>query len=107
MHRALIQENSRYAPDAWLAHAEYYFDQGKLQEAIGAYEKVAGLATGHTGLFARYKLGWVYFNLKEWEQSLKYFRQVTKATADRDPRPALYEEALKGIQKVYSVIGPM
>jgi tetratricopeptide (TPR) repeat protein len=101
VYMQVAKKGGKYAPDVFLAFGEFYFDQARMDKAKMAYLKVISYPDSPVANYARYKLGWVYYNLQEWEQSGEYFRQVLELTADQNPRPALYEEALKDITRVY------
>jgi len=74
----LIKEfpSSKYLPDAYLAVAEYYFKNDLLFAARTNYNECLKYTDSPVYNYALYKLGWVYYNLKEWRQSIDTFKQV-------------------------------
>lgn len=64
-------------PESHLTLAEYYFDKDSLYYAKTNYEKIIQNFPNH-GMFnyALYKLGWVYFNLAEFDKTIETFKRV-------------------------------
>ena len=69
--------DSPHVPESHLTLAEYYFDKDSLYYAKSNYEKIIQNFPNH-GMFnyALYKLGWVYFNLAEFEKTIETFKKV-------------------------------
>ncbi len=71
--------NSRYIADAYLALGEYYFENNSLYYAKVNYEKIINNYKSATMYnYALYKLGWVYFNLREFEKAIETFQNVVE-----------------------------
>ena len=75
----LVQDHpkSRFIPEAYLALAEYYFENNNLYYAKVNYEKIINnFPKSAMYNYALYKLGWVYFNLREFDQAIETFKKV-------------------------------
>jgi TolA-binding protein len=77
---------SKYVTKAFLAVAEYYFDNDLLFAAKTNYEKVLEDEKSSQYPFALYKLGYVHYNLKEYEDSIKRFHKVIDLSKGKDKR---------------------
>ncbi len=77
----LIQHhgNSQYIAQSHLALAEHFFDTNNLTVAKMNYEKITqNFRSSHLFNYALYKLGWVYFNLREFERAVETFHMVVR-----------------------------
>lgn len=79
---------SRFIEESHLALAEYYFENNSLYYAKTNYEKIVNNYPNSPIFdYALYKLGWVYFNLREFDKTIKIFQsvvdRVTKAKEKR------------------------
>ena len=77
----LIQKypTSRYVPQTHLALAEHFFDANNLTLAKMNYERlVQNFKTSPMYNYAQYKLGWVYFNLREFRRTIETWQSVVK-----------------------------
>ena len=73
---------SKFIPDALLAMAEYYFENNSLYYAKTNYEKIINnFPKASMYNYAQYKLGWVYFNLHEFESAIETFKKVVAAVS--------------------------
>ncbi|TNF25286.1 MAG: tetratricopeptide repeat protein [Deltaproteobacteria bacterium] len=64
-------------PESHLTLAEYYFDKDSLYYAKTNYEKIIQNFPNHAMFnYALYKLGWVYFNLAEFNKTIDTFKRV-------------------------------
>jgi len=71
---------SRLIPQALLHLGEYYFETNSLYYAKVNYEKIISNYPAATMYnYALYKLGWVYYNLAEFDKSIEKFHQVVDA----------------------------
>lgn len=68
--------SSKYLPDAYLAVAEYYFKNDLLFAARTNYQECLKYKDSPVYNYALYKLGWVYYNLKEWRLAIDTFKAV-------------------------------
>jgi tetratricopeptide (TPR) repeat protein len=101
--------SSRYIPDAYLAFADFYFDQGQMDAALKFYEKVAEFPKSNVYAYAVYKKGWCQVNLGALADALATFVGVVRLTrepgANAAQKKALEKEAKKDIVKVYARVG--
>lgn len=68
---------SKHLPSSALMSAEYFFAKNKLAEALAYYKKVVdNYKTDGGYLYSLYKLGWVYYNYQQYEQTLAAFEEV-------------------------------
>ncbi|MGM0577584.1 MAG: tetratricopeptide repeat protein [Myxococcota bacterium] len=75
----LVQKypKSRFVAQAHLQLAEYFFETDSLFYAKQNYEKIIhNHANSPMYNYALYKLGWVYFNLVEFEKTIATFKKV-------------------------------
>ncbi len=69
---------SKYASRAYLAVAEYYFDQDLLFAAKTNYLKVLEDKNSTEYAYALYKLGYVQYNMHEYEEAITSFQEVAQ-----------------------------
>ena len=81
---------SKYRTAAYLAVAEYYFDNDLLFAAKTNYLKVLEDRKSIQYPYALYKLGYVYYNLREYEASIKSFKQVVDLSKGKDKRKVYF-----------------
>lgn len=100
--------NSRYVPNAHLTLAEYFFDNDSLIFAKTHYEAITTQFRNHDMHdYALYKLGWVYFNLAEFEKTISTFQRVIEAIASKKSDSGLIEfrdQALNDLIQAYAEI---
>src|SRR5579871_7946 len=105
---------SKYIPDAYLAFGEHAFDEGRMEEALRFYEKVAELPKSSLYPYAVYKEGWCYVNLGDYKQALQIFVGVVRTARERGGKTAgkpggaleaLGREAKKDVVKAYAHVG--
>ena len=75
--------NSKYQPDANLALAEYFFKKELLGAARDKYQAVLKHKNNDNYDFALYKLGWVYYNQGEYQDSIDTFKKVVERTNEK------------------------
>ena len=78
----LVQKypKSRYVAQSHLQLAEYFFETDSLFYAKTNYEKIiTNFPDSSMYNYALYKLGWVYFNLTEFEKTVDTFKKVIAA----------------------------
>jgi len=102
--------SSPLIPDAYLNIAEYHFHISNLDEARYNYEKVVEFENTNIYGYALYKLGWTYFNLKDYPSALKHLERVvsygrSSASNFSNKRIELIKESLKDIVFFYSESG--
>gem|GEM_PF-5930104 len=68
---------SKHLASAALMSAEYFFAKNKLSDALKYYKTVVdNYKTDGAYLYSLYKLGWVYYNYQQYEQTLAAFEEV-------------------------------
>ena len=98
---------SQYIAYAFLSFGEYYFEQKQLEDALKFYDKVLQFPDSPVFGFAKYKEGWVYFNLGDFKQALATFIAVIDL-AERGKskeKLALGKEAKKDSVRAYARVG--
>ena len=87
-----------------LALAEHFFAGNNLTLAKMNYEKVTqNYKTAPVYAFALYKLGWVYFNLREFRRTIETFQQVVREIdPDHSGMNELREQALQDLVVAFS-----
>lgn len=103
----LVQKypTSRYVPQAHLALAEHFFDANNLTLAKMNYEKlVQNFKTSPMYNYAQYKLGWVYFNLREFRRTIETWQSVVKDIGNPKDRGVIEfkEQALGDLVSAYA-----
>lgn len=107
--------DSRFAPDAYIAFGEWYFDnsEGKrdmLEAALEAYTRAASYTDARVYGYAIYKQGWCLYNLTDYAgaadkfKATVYYGEVTTAVGG-DNKMALVREARKDYVLAYSRFG--
>ncbi len=72
-------QQSPYIANTHLALAEHFFEANNLTLAKMNYEKITqNYKTAGMYNYALYKLGWVYYNLREFRRTIETFQQVVK-----------------------------
>jgi TolA-binding protein len=98
---------SRFVAESHLALAEHYFNNNSLYYAKTNYEKIiTNFKSSGMFNYALYKLGWVYFNLAEFEKSVDTFHQVVDIVGSGDTRGMVEfkEQALNDLIICYAEI---
>jgi tetratricopeptide (TPR) repeat protein len=98
---------SQYMPYAFLSFGEYYFEQKQLEDALKFYDKVLQFTDSPVYGFAKYKEGWVYFNLGDFKQALATFVAVIDLAehGKNKEKLALGKEAKKDSVRAYARVG--
>ena len=72
-------QQSQYIANTHLALAEHFFEANNLTLAKMNYEKITqNFKQTQMFNYALYKLGWVYYNLREFRRTIETFQQVVK-----------------------------
>ncbi len=107
--RSLLTEYpaSPYVPHGFLAFANHFFNQEKIDQAIKLYEKVLAFENPDATPLAHFKLGWCWLNKGEHQKSLESFVNAASAAQRLDGQTgiALREEALKDLVRAYANVG--
>jgi tetratricopeptide (TPR) repeat protein len=98
--------NDPLVPQAHLSLAEHYFDKDSLVPAKMNYEQIIQRFPKHPMFnYALYKLGWVYFNLAEFEKTIDNFHRVIGAIDNKDAGLIEFrEQALNDLIQAYAEI---
>jgi tetratricopeptide (TPR) repeat protein len=97
--------NSKYVPEAHLAFADYYFEQGQLADAEARYKMVLKFPRSSAYWYAMYKMGWIHLNLQRFQEALETFFQVANATKNDKKQEVLNRAAKKDFVRAYAEIG--
>ncbi len=98
---------SPLVPEAHLTLAEYYFEKDSLYFAKSNYEAITTKFKSHSMFnYALYKLGWVYFNLAEFDKTIETFHSVIKAIKgnEKDGLIEFREQALNDLIQAYAEV---
>ena len=107
--RTLLAEHqaSPYVPHGFLAFANHFFNQDKIDEAIKLYEKVLAFENPDATPMAHFKLGWCWINKGEHQKSLESFVNAASAAQRMGGQAGatLRDEALKDLVRAYAHVG--
>ncbi|MCB9521828.1 MAG: tetratricopeptide repeat protein [Myxococcales bacterium] len=96
---------SKYVTRAYLAVAEYYFDNDLLFAAKTNYQKVIEDENSQQYPYALYKLGYVHYNLKEYEESITSFQKVVALSKGQDRRKVYFtNQAYSALSLAYAEV---
>lgn len=99
---------SRFIPYAFFAFGEYFFEQKQLEDAMKFYERVLQFPDSPIFGYAKYKEGWVYYNLGDFKQALATFVSVIELS-ERGPKGKgkieLAKECKKDSVRAYARVG--
>ncbi|MBP47267.1 MAG: hypothetical protein CMH53_04960 [Myxococcales bacterium] len=102
----LVQKHqrSRYIANAHLALAEHFFDSNNLTLAKMNYEQIVqNYSSSPMFNYALYKLGWVYFNLREFPRTVETFKAVVREISKLKGKALTFrEQALKDLIPAYA-----
>ena len=112
VYRELIVgfRDSPLVAEAWIAFGEFYFNEGDINRALASYQKAAKDKRSRVYGFALYKQAWCYYNLSQWEASLRKFKatvlysQLSEELSGQN-KIALGREAMKDFVRAYSHVG--
>lgn len=98
IYTQLIQRypNSNVAGDAFASLGDFYFDRNDFRNAQSNYTKALKYKRSNRYLWSIFKSGWCDFNLGNYKQALKYWKQlVAQAAGGNAGALNLREEALR------------
>jgi len=105
-HRLLTDyPQSQFVPEAYLAFADYYFQNNELANAEAFYKKVLLFPKSSVYSYSNYMLGWVYLNLRQHEDAGKQFLQVIRDTDGQKKQETLNKAAKKDFVRAFSEFG--
>jgi len=96
---------SKHIPDAYLAFAEYYFDEGSLENAERFYDKVLQFPEASIYTYALYKKGWVYLNQDRNQEAYEVFAEVARLTEGKKGKETINLAAKKDSVRAYAEMG--
>ncbi len=81
----LIEEfpQSQFVPDTYVQLGNHYFDNNKLKEARGYYEKARASKVPKVYAYAVYKLAWCDYNGGAYDEGLARLHEVVDYAGDR------------------------
>lgn len=87
---------SAYVPEAYLAFGELFFDEGKVDLALQAYQQVEKYPKSRAAPYAIYKSAWCSWRLGKGADALERLADVTRAAgASTDESSRLLVEAAR------------
>jgi TolA-binding protein len=107
VYHQLIQNypNSKFIPFAYLAFADYFFEQNQLAQAEKFYDKVLEFPASPVYPYAMYKKGWVYLNLDRHQDALETFYNVSQKTKGKQKLKVLNTASKKDFVRAYAEVG--
>ena len=100
---------SKYIPDAYLSFAEFYFNDGRVEEALKLYQQVGKYPSSPIYGYAIYKQGWCWLNLKDPRRALEKFVKVIKQSGKwggtKKSKIILVKEAKKDSVRAFAHVG--
>jgi tetratricopeptide (TPR) repeat protein len=97
--------NSKYVPEAHLAFADYFFENGQLDDAEARYKMVLKFPKSQAYYYAMYKMGWIDLNKQRYQDALETFFQVAQATKGDKKQEVLNRASKKDFVRAYAEIG--
>ncbi|MBL8679260.1 MAG: tetratricopeptide repeat protein [Myxococcales bacterium] len=112
VYQQLLQRcpQSVYVPNAYLAFAEFYFEQADMDSAVPFYERVIAVTDPSNTLrgYAMYKLAWAEFNRRRFDASLaRFYETIEYARAQQATSPsagALLRSARQELVTAYGAV---
>jgi tetratricopeptide (TPR) repeat protein len=94
---------SKFIAESHLALGEHFFDTDSLYYAKTYYEKIINnFPKSPMYNYALYKLGWVYFNLREFRRTVETFQEVVKKVSAKAGQISFREQALNDLVKTWA-----
>jgi tetratricopeptide (TPR) repeat protein len=97
--------SSKFVPEAHLAFADYYFENGQLDDAEAHYKQALWSPTASVHWYAMYKMGWIDLNKQRFQQALETFFQVASSTKMDKNQEMLNHAAKKDFVRAYAEVG--
>jgi tetratricopeptide (TPR) repeat protein len=101
-----LYPDSSFKTDALILIGEYYFDQNEAFPALKAYLMASQDETHEKNGYARYRLGWCYYNVGEYDKAIDSMKRVINASmaaAESDKAALqLQDEALKDLVRFFA-----
>lgn len=96
---------SEFIPDAYLALAEFFFDNKKLDDAEENYRKATKYTNAKNWGFAKYKLAWTLMNKGRCPDAIVQFKDVVAFSMKPGQNLEYKEQALKDLVNAYTECG--
>ena len=99
VYEELVREypRSSYFAEVNFRLGEFYFDTGRMAEALEAYSRILAHPVSEFYDKALYKLGWIYYKLDDLAKSVDSFLKVADLIDEADyDQGGLQDEALSG-----------
>jgi tetratricopeptide (TPR) repeat protein len=94
---------SRYIAQSHLALGEHFFENDSLYYAKRNYEKIINdFPKAAMFNYALYKLGWVYFNLREFRKTVTTFQKVVANIGNQTGQVSFRDQALNDLVKTWA-----
>ncbi len=91
-------------PEAWAHLGNLYYDTGKAQQAINAYEKSLALKPGNTSVLV--DCGVMYREIKNYEKALEYFAKALQISVIADLVGTKFDEKLVTVMTAFGMAFP-
>lgn len=107
LYQRLTKEypDSKFVPDAYVALADFYFEEGNLVDAEKFYDKVLKFPRHSLYPYALYKKGWVMFNQGKPKESYAAWSKVAELTQQKKGQESLNRAAKKDCVRAYAEFG--
>ncbi len=108
--RRLLAEfpQTEYTPQVMLYFGDYHFDEGDMFQALESYQQVVKFQDSPIYGYARYKLGWTYFNIENYERAMEEFLNVVdiaRAAPEGSTDRSMLRQVRGDIVRTYARIG--
>jgi TolA-binding protein len=97
--------NSKYVPEAHLAFAEYYVENGQLADAESRFKRVLEFPKASIYPYAQHRLGGIYLKLQKPKEAMELFAQVVSVTRNDKKLEALHTAAKQDFVRAYVSAG--
>jgi tetratricopeptide (TPR) repeat protein len=108
----IIRESptSSFVPEALLNIAEYFYNSGRVEEALKVYSEVEKFPASSAYGLAIYKKGWCYINLHQFEDAMSHFLKVIEYAGSEAAKKSGYgavlmRDAQRDLVMAYSQVG--
>jgi len=93
---------SPFVPHAYFAFGEFYFAEGRMQDAANLFEKASMFPDSDVVPFAMHRIAWCQVNLGDDQKALQGFMNATRAAKTLPPERA----RPLAIASVFDSVGP-
>lgn len=99
---------NRFTPQVFTYFGDYYFDESDYFQALESYRQVLQYPDSPSYTYARYKLGWTYYGLDNYERALEEFLKVVdraKAAPPGSSDRAMLRQVRGDVVRAYAQFG--